>query len=297
MAPKIITHSGNFHADEVFAAASFFLLLGKDMDVIRTRDDSIVSGAGEDDYIVDIGAVYNPEKKRFDHHQEGGAGTRENGVPYASFGLVWKEFGEKICGSREAAGKIDGKLAQPIDLGDNGLEVCKPVFGEVAEYPIWKVIDLWRPTWKEGEVEDMSFAEAVKFAKWVLEREIKRTLDGLESDKIVERIFQDSEDKRIIVMEKQMPFKDLLLKREEPLFIISPDPQNRSNWRATAMYKDSHSFLRRKYFPESWAGKKNSELAGITGVPDAVFCHNHRFIAVAGSRDGALALAKLAAES
>ena len=63
------------------------------------------------------------------------------------------------------------------------------------------------------------------------------------------------------------------------------------------MYKDSRFFLRRKYFPESWAGKRDSELAGITGVLDAVFCHNHRFIAVAGSKEGAFALAKLAAES
>ena len=296
MSARIITHSGNFHADEVFAVASLTLLLG-DIDVLRTRDDKVIESAGADDYVIDVGAKYEPEKKRFDHHQEGGAGTRKNGVPYASFGLVWREYGEKICGSRKAAEKIDEKLAQPIDLGDNGLEVCKPVVDGVLEYPIWRVIDLWRPTWKEEGGQDGSFKEAVKFAKWVLEREIKRTLDGLESDKIVEQVYKNSEDKRIMVFERQMPFKDFLLKYKEPLFVISPDPQNGGNWRITAMYSDNRSFSRRKYFPENWAGKRNSEFAETSGVPDAVFCHNHRFIAVAKSKEGALALAMLATES
>ena len=33
------------------------------------------------------------------------SGGRENGISYASAGLVWKHFGEKISGSKEASGK------------------------------------------------------------------------------------------------------------------------------------------------------------------------------------------------
>jgi uncharacterized UPF0160 family protein len=57
------------------------------------------------------------------------------------------------------------------------------------------------------------------------------------------------------------------------------------------------TFDLRKSFPESWAGKVDGELAKASGVPDAVFCHNKRFIAVAKSRDGALALVKKALEA
>jgi uncharacterized UPF0160 family protein len=39
-------------------------------------------------FIFDIGGEYEEENNLFDHHQKGGAGVRENGVQYSSFGLV-----------------------------------------------------------------------------------------------------------------------------------------------------------------------------------------------------------------
>ena len=59
----------------------------------------------------------------------------------------------------------------------------------------------------------------------------------------------------------------------------------------------STKFERKMYFPESWAGKRGEELAKITGVPDAVFCHDNRFLAVTKSKEGAVKLAQLAIES
>jgi uncharacterized UPF0160 family protein len=50
-------------------------------------------------------------------------------------------------------------------------------------------------------------------------------------------------------------------------------------------------------FPESWGGKKGEELAKETGICDAIFCHNLRFIAVAKSKQGAIKLAKKAVSS
>ena len=39
-----------------------------------------------------------------------------------------------------------------------------------------------------------------------------------------------------------------------------------------------------------WAGRSGAELAAVTGVPDAMFCHPARFYASAGSREGITAL-------
>jgi uncharacterized UPF0160 family protein len=58
--------------------------------------------------------------------------------------------------------------------------------------------------------------------------------------------------------------------------------------------KDSKSFESKKYLPQEWAGKKDAELAEISGVPDATFCHNARFMAVAKSKEGAIDLAEKA---
>ena len=53
-------------------------------------------------------------------------------------------------------------------------------------------------------------------------------------------------------------------------------------------------FEDRMKLPAAWAGLRDEELAKVTGVPDAVFCHRALFLAVAKSKEGALALAKLA---
>src|SRR5436190_1581201 len=99
MSKTIVTHDTSYHADDVFAVATL-LLAFPDAQVIRSREQSVIDSA---DIVVDTGSVYDPPKMRFDHHQAGGAGQRQNNIPYASFGLVWKEFGERISGSREAA--------------------------------------------------------------------------------------------------------------------------------------------------------------------------------------------------
>ena len=46
-----------------------------------------------------------------------------------------------------------------------------------------------------------------------------------------------------------------------------------------------------------WAGLPEEELVRVTGVPDAVFVHLRRFVAAARTRDGAIALAKLALQA
>lgn len=56
------------------------------------------------------------------------------------------------------------------------------------------------------------------------------------------------------------------------------------------------SYARRRDLPAAWAGLEGEALAAVTGVPDAVFCHRARFMAVAGSRVGALRMAELALE-
>ncbi len=115
---RFITHAGMYHADDVCATALLQTVFGHDVEIIRTNNlgDIIVE---DDDIVFDIGGG------RFDHHQEGSE-VRENGIPYAAFGLLWKEFHFKldICGW--AAHRMDEDFIQYIDQTDN--------FGQV-KYP------------------------------------------------------------------------------------------------------------------------------------------------------------------
>jgi uncharacterized UPF0160 family protein len=56
----------------------------------------------------------------------------------------------------------------------------------------------------------------------------------------------------------------------------------------------SDSFKARADLPQAWAGLRDADLARVTGVPDAGFCHNGRFIASAKSYEGIRAMASLA---
>ncbi len=290
---KIITHSGNFHTDEVFACAVLSLLNNGNVEIVRSREKEVWATG---DYVVDVGGEYDVTRGRFDHHQEGGAGMRENGIPYSSFGLVWKEFGEKISGSSYVARIIDERIVQPVDAGDNGFETFG-VRGEVVPYILQDAISSFRPGWNESRTEDEGFFEAVPFAEKILRREIIRAQTEEEGKRHAGEAYIKADDKRIIILEDHYPWYEALGTKPEPLFVVKPDRGNMGKWKIEAVRSDVHSFKNRKNLPSAWAGKTGAELAEISGVPDALFCHNKLFIAVAGSREGALKLAQLAVDA
>lgn len=295
---RIITHSGNFHTDDVFAVAALTMAIDEPYEIIRTRDSKIVE---KGDFILDVGGVYNPDKNYFDHHQEGGAGERENGIPYSSFGLIWKKYGVSLCGTKDAADIVEKRLCYPVDSADNGIETFKKVSEDVYPYLIHSVTSVFRPTWKE-EVDGnndytSAFMEYVTFAKKILEREIVHAKDEIDGRSLVVDAYDRAQDKRIIVIDGHYPWENVLSEYPEPLYIVKPDHQNGGSWKVASVRDNPMGFKNRKDLPESWAGKSGKELVKATGVEDAIFCHNKRFIAVAGSYDGALRLAKIAVES
>jgi len=292
---KLVTHNGSFHVDDVFACATLSLFLEskkEKFEVIRTRDKELIN---QGDYVFDVGGVYDETTNRFDHHQVGGAGKRDNGIEYASFGLVWKKFGKEVVGSAEVAKFIDKKLAAPIDAGDNGMDLVESK-SETSPYLIQNFFGVMRPTWKESVSDDEMFAKSVEIAKEILLREIIQAKDGIEASGAVVSTYQNSSDKKIIVLEKNYPFEYALRDFPEPLYVIYPR-ENDGYWGARAIRENINAFKNKKNFPVAWAGLRDEELQKITGVPDAVFCHRGLFLVVAKSKEGAIKLAQIAVES
>lgn len=293
---KIVTHNKHFHPDDVFAVATLLLVLGdkKPIKIIRTRNPLIIASA---DYVVDVGGEYDAEKNRFDHHQKGGAGQRGNGIPYASFGLVWKKYGAQICGSEEIARMIEEKIIESTDATDNGVGIIRPVFDGIYPYSYWNVISSLNPTWKERHKDrDELFKASADSAKSVISREIEIARHFIEGRGFVETAYENAEDKRLIVLENEFSWKKILNKYKEPLFVVEPNFEE-GTWVVTAIKDDPHSFINRKDMPKKWAGKKDKELVMETNVKDALFCHNNLFIAAAHSKEGAIKLSRLAIES
>lgn len=295
MPKKLITHDGSFHADDIFAAAMLSILLektGEDFEIIRTRDEKIIKTG---DYVFDVGAIHDKETNRFDHHQIGGAGKRPNGIEYAACGLVWKKFGVEISGSEKAATLVDERLFAPIDAGDNGFDLVENKY-ETSPYFIQHAFYSMRPTWREENLtDDEMFLKCVRMAKEILKREIIQAQDALLAEDLVISIYNETEDKKIIILDKNYPFEYTLNNFSEPLYVIYPRESD-GFWGVRAVRKDPKTFINRKNLPKLWAGLRNEELQNVSGVRDAIFCHRGLFMAVANSKEGAIKLAQIAVE-
>ena len=291
---NIVTHNGTFHVDDLLAVAAIQLFL-KDQpnNIIRTRDPEVIATG---DYVVDVGGVCDEATDRFDHHQLGGAGGRKDGIMYSSLGLVWKKYGEPICGSKSIAERIDREMVCPIDMADNGVDVYVPTKEGIHPYLLHRILVKYRPTWKESDVFDERFMELLPFARRLLEREIISARDEEEGVRFVEEAYNNAKDKRIVTLDGAYPWQDLLAQKREPLYVVKPKA-HRTAWEVEAVRSNSASFKNRKSLPEEWRGKSSEELAKVTGISDAVFCHNSGYVAVTESKEGALKLAEIAVSS
>ena len=292
---KIVTHNAKFHTDDVFAVAALFLLLGREnCEVIRTRDEKIIAAG---DYVVDVGHSYDPTKNRFDHHQPEGAGARENGIPYASFGLIWKKFGEKLCGSGLIAENLDNYLVQQVDAIDNGFDLFSSSVSGLYPFDVNSLVNQYRLTWKEKGNWDEQFMLCVDWAASVLKRTIKMAEDVEEGKKIVLESYERSGDKRLVVLEEKYDLgrelvTGVLSGFEEPLYAVLYRSDS-DNWQIVAVRK-GETFESRKPLPEAWRAKLNKDLEEASGVKGALFCHRSGFMAVADTKEAVMSLAEKA---
>jgi uncharacterized UPF0160 family protein len=281
----IATHSGNFHADDVFSIAALKAIFPS-FKLIRTRDQELISKAN---IVVDVGGEYDPETGRFDHHQRGGAGERENGIPYSSFGLIWQKYGVEICqGNTEVANSVDAGLVSNIDAID-----CGYGDGVAKGISLSQTISMFNPTWQEETHFDTCFDEAVDFASRVLARFIASANGGISAKDIVAKAIENAADPRVIVLEQYTPWKRTVhALSKEALYIVYPS--DTGQWRIQAVPVELGSFEDRKSLPKAWAGLSGQELKDVTGLDDAMFCHNGLFIAGAESFESTMKMAEMA---
>jgi uncharacterized UPF0160 family protein len=287
----VATHPGNFHADDVFAVAVLGLVHGE-LDIVRTRDDAALAKA---DIRVDIGGHSNASTGDFDHHQRGGAGERANLIRYASFGLVWREFGARLAGGEEAAAAIDERLVQGVDANDTGQNISTALIEGIRPMTVSGVIAGFNPPWDvelTPAEEDALFAEAVALATGILERELRGAKAYRRGLDLVRAAIERSADPRVVELDRKLPWHETVVTTApDALYVIYPKSDG---WGMQAVPRALGEFANRKDMPEAWAGRSDAELAAVTGVPDAMFAHAKRFYASARSREGIVALAALA---
>lgn len=276
---KVCTHNGTFHADDVFAVAVLDIFFQKKhnqkIEIIRTRDESVMNNS---DIVLDVGGIYDAEKNRFDHHQTGGAGFRESKIPYAAFGLIWKHYGNQLC-AQDVWQKIDEKFVSQVDACDTGYE---DFFIESLQGPSIVpnyLVSLFRPSLSESNSDQdylNQFKKCVTAAKEILNRLILQTHDTLESRKKVLDIYENTDDKRIIILDEFLSWKTILTDKPEPLFVLYPDVDG-IKYRIQSVPIEKGKYEVRKSLPKSWWGLRDADLEKETGIKGVIFCHNVGF--------------------
>ncbi|MFH5925176.1 MYG1 family protein [Roseomonas xinghualingensis] len=300
--PVLATHGGSFHLDDVFAYAVLRLALGleeagRDHSLIRTRDATLIASA---DLAWDVGAIYDPAAGRFDHHQRG-APQREDGTPFSAAGLIWREHGEAAIRAilpqatelaPAIAAAIDHEVIRRIDEIDNG-------FGERGgPLDLSEAVADCNPAWDSPAIgdraaEDAAFRNASGLAEAFLRRRAEAVRARLEADAVVLAAHALSADPRILELDRKMPWEAPAFAHGLPvLYAVYPVPNG--NWMIDSMPSEPGSFAQRLPLPEAWAGLRDADLAAVSGVADAVFTHARRFVAAAGSRQGAMDMARKA---
>lgn len=306
----IATHGGKFHADDAWAVAVLKVLF-PEADVVRTREQARIDAA---DFAIDVGGVWDPATGRFDHHQKEFDGARASGVPYASAGLVWREYGarcvaalaERHTGERLAddtaqqiAYAIDADIVQYLDLSDVGVAKNAP-----GSYGLSAVVSGFNPGWLDeqrlgyGEAVEVyrmgQFMRAVEFLTDIMGNAVRYRVGAMLAVTQV-RQAEVLEDGRLLFLKNAALPWSTVVRKEMPkvLFVISHS-LTEQRYMLHTVSVDTESFDARADLPEAWAGLREAELAAVTGVEDAVFCHTGRFIAAARSYAGALSMARQA---
>ncbi len=267
------THSGKFHADDVFSAA-LLLYLNPEIQIIR----------GNQVPEEFTGIVFDIGRGQYDHHQKDSR-IRENGIPYAAFGLLWETLGKEILGE-ELAKTFDEDFVQPLDNNDNT--------GEKNE--LASLIGNFNPGWDSRENQDEAFFQAVSVAGMILENKFERYRGNERADRRAEEILKsnkEAEESRILILPEFIPCQRRLSETDIAFVVF---PSNRGGY-CIQPQKKEYSLNYKCSFPVEWLGKEKEELAAVTGLESAGFCHKGGFLMTTGTLEDAEKACRISLET
>lgn len=267
---RVATHNGAFHADDVLAVALLRAFVDAEATVLRTRDPERMADA---DVVIDVGGVYDPDARRFDHHQKSYTG------PLSAAGMVLAWLG--------ASGTIDpglqdllrARVVAYVDDVDNGRvepQPHVPCFATMVQACNRGAVTL--------EDFDRRFEEAVRMADQLVAGVVSEHQELAEAEAEVRQAMDraQAEGSNLLRLSRYLRWKPayFALGGEVHLteFVVMPGLDGSA--RVVAIPPHEGSFAQKRPLPLAWAGLIDQDLEEACGVPGARFCHKNRFIAV-----------------
>ncbi len=277
MEPRSLAiHDGSFHADEVTACALLLLFDRIDRNrIYRTRDLKVIENC---DYVCDVGGIYDPKSRKFDHHQADYKGT------LSSAGMVLLYLKDLELIEPHLYDYFNKSLIMGVDAHDNG--VAKLEMGTTS---FSQVISNFLPIEYDSTSVEMekAFMEAVDFAFGHLDRLKRRHIYTLSCRAIVKKAMIQGSN--ALIFDESLPwlenFFDLGGDVHPAQFVIMPSG---GHWKLRGIPPSLSERMKvRKPLPESWAGLHEEDLKIASGIKGAIFCHKGRFISIWETKEDA----------
>lgn len=270
-------HDGTFHADEVTAAALLILFgLVDQHQIVRTRDHTKLNAC---EFVCDVGGIFAPDKKRFDHHQ-----SDYNGH-LSSAGMILNYLRDTNVIEPALHQFLAEHLIDGIDAIDNG-NYTSPI----GHCTFSAVVSEFIPVKHDASRQalDAAFFEALTFVKRHLNHMLERFAYIQEAKAIVDIEMQKGDE--VLYFDQSLPWLDSFFELGGEMhpakFIVMPSGEH---WKLRGIPPSYERRMEvRVPLPEKWAGLLADDLKSVSGIEGAIFCHKGRFISIWKTREDAL---------
>jgi uncharacterized UPF0160 family protein len=302
----VVTHDGDFHLDDVLGCHIVCTVHRKHR-LMRTRDPAIFKKA---DFLIDVGGVYDPERRMYDHHQREFNETYSGKYRFrmSSSGLVFKHhIGEYLRAiemeipeeKREIViEKLYASYFLYVDANDNGYEVSDKL--EYLTRDLADVVGNMVPLQRGGDYMK-EFQEAMDLVGRDLQRVVRNIVHRwLPSLPVVEEAFRRVGGEIYIYIEEECAFADFIHELNEKyhknvVFVIMR--KRESFFKILAVKKKNTRFRSILPLKEEWRGKRDQELSALVGIDGCIFVHATGFCGAHETLEGAVLMVEKTIES
>lgn len=320
----IATHDGSFHADETLACAILTYIYDK-AQIIRSRDPKQLETA---DLIIDVSG--QNDHKHFDHHSNEFNLKRDNGINYATAGLMWLKFGtpylKKIAQEffsfeqrneindaiyQAAFERIDREVMYMVDLNDNGQlntyinQTCgaktpeqKEIMDKLNEFyqcspDIPYLVAMQNLPNISGADQNKTFLNTVKFLRQIM---INIAINALSTECGIAKVLEAYDGSELLIMHEKLPWTQAVMAHFDTFtpcqLAIYPD--RKRGWRIQALpFSKAERFKNKLLAPKSWRGLDEQALDEASGLKGTIFVHRSGFTGGAQEFETIMQMAKL----
>ena len=269
---QVVTHSGIFHADEVFACALLCIAYGREnVGIIRSRDNNVLSTAVSDfnTWVIDVGGEYSSEYLNFDHHMRDFNLTNSFGNKLSSFGMVVQALLRRTLFIEVKDSLLE--FSNKVDMLDNGVKKAEDLtfISVFNSYSDNEVINFYA-----------ALQTAIDYLRSLMNQWKEDHLTNLRLNDALGNMTEDG----IIYHSSYIPVDERANAIPEAKLVIYKNKQGTYNIQSVNV-GETKDFSVRCPAPSKWLGLRDNELIRASGGLPLVFCHVGGFLTVTSTDD------------